>query len=212
MTRWWLVICTATLAFACADVWAKAKGTVVTEQDVLTCNGSNGSTSEEQVGACTKLLGSGKIKPPHEGDFYAMRAAAYFAMRNHEKALADLNKAVTFRQTPEIYFQRAMLHMAMQNSASAKTDLAQVMKMKPTFAPAYFMRGVIAYEAAEYAQAVTYFDGAVQRLPTYYQAIYARGVAKAKAGDQEAGAMDIKIAKGMSDKVEADMEKLGLRL
>lgn len=212
MGRWWLMVLTVALAFGGSDGWAKTKGTTVTEQDVLTCNGSNGSTSEQQVAACTKLLNSGKIKHPHEGDFYAMRAAAYFALKDHDKALSDLNRAATFRQTPEIYFQRALLHMAMQNGESAKTDLTQVMKIKPTFAPAYFMRGLVAYEAENYAEAVTYFDGAVQRLPTYYQAIYARGVAKAKAGDQDGSAKDIKVAKGMSDKVEADMEKLGLTL
>lgn len=212
MGRWWFLLLTGALAFAGADGWAKPKGASVTEQDVLTCNGSNGSTSEQQVAACTKVLNSGKIKHPHEGDFYAMRAAAYFALKDHDKALADLNRGLTFRQTPEIYFQRALLYMAMQNADSAKADLAQVMKIKPTFAPAYFMRGLVAYEAADYAEAVTYFDGAVQRLPTYYQAIYARGVAKAKAGDQDGSAKDIKVAKGMSDKVEADMEKLGLAL
>ncbi len=212
MGRLWLLVLTGALAFASTDGWAKTKGTTVTEQDVLTCNGSNGSTSQQQVSACTKLLTSGKIKPPHEGDFYAMRAAAYFALKAHDKALIDLNKAVTFRQTPEIYFQRALLHMAMQNTDAAKTDLAQVMKLKPTFAPAYFMRGLMAYEAADYAEAVSFFDGAVQRLPTYYQAIYARGVAKAKAGDQDGSAKDIKVAKGMSDQVQADMEKLGLTL
>lgn len=212
MGRWWFLLLTGALAFAGADVWAKSKGASVTEQDVLTCNGSNGSTSEQQVAACTKVLNSGKIKHPHEGDFYAMRAAAYFALKDHDKALADLNRGLTFRQTPEIYFQRALLYMAMQNADSAKVDLAQVMKIKPTFAPAYFMRGLVAYEAADYAEAVTYFDGAVQRLPTYYQAIYARGVAKAKTGDQDGSAKDIKMAKGMSDKVEADMEKLGLAL
>lgn len=212
MGRFWLLVGVIALAFLSTTGWAKTKGGTVTEQDVLTCNGSNGSTPELQIAACTKVLNSGKIKPPHEGDFYAMRAAAYFAMKAHDKALSDLNKAVTFRQTPEIYFQRGLLHMAMQNADAAKTDLAQVMKMKPTFAPAYFMRGLVAYEAAEYAEAVTYFDGAVQRLPTYYQAIFARGVAKTKAGDQEGGAKDIKTAKGMSDKVEADLKELGLSL
>ena len=210
MNRGWLLICAGALAFACADGWAKTKVAPVTERDVLTCNGSNGSTAEQQVSACTKVLSSGKIKHPHEGDFYAMRAAAYFALKDHDKALADLNRAVTFQQTPEIYFQRALLHMAMRNSEPAKTDLAHVIKIKPTFAPAYFMRGLVAFEAADYAEAVTYFDGAVQRLPTYYQAIYARGVAKAKAGDGEGSARDIKTAKGMSDTVAADMEKLGL--
>lgn len=212
MGYWRFLICVCALTLAGAPAWAKVKGTSVTEKDVLTCNGSNGSNAEQQIAACTKVINSGKIKHPYQGDFYAMRAAAYFALKAHDKALSDLNKALTYRQTPEIYFQRALLHMAMQNPDPAKADLGQVMKMKPTFAPAYFMRGMVAFDAAEFAEAISYFDGAVQRLPTYYQAIYARGVAKTKAGDQDGGAKDIKTAKGMSDRVEADMQELGVTL
>lgn len=191
---------------------ASAKGVAITERDVLACNGSNGSTPQQQVAACSKVLSSGKIKAPHEGDFFAMRAAAHFALKAYDKALADLNKAVSYRQTPEIYFQRALLHIAMTNADLASADLAQVMKLKPTFAPAYFMRGLVAYNAGEYKEAAGYFDSAVQRLPTYYQAIYARGVAKTKAGDESAGAKDIREAKGMSDKVAKDLEELGIQL
>lgn len=207
-----LVVCAGALLLAGGLADAKPKGTSVTERDVLTCNGSNGSKAQEQIAACTKLLNSGKIKSPHEGDFYAMRASAHFALEQREKALADLNKALTYRQVPEIYFQRALLHIAMKNADSAKNDLAQVMKLKPDFAPAYFMRGLIAYDAGDYAEAVTHFDGAVNRLPTYYQAIYARGVAKKKAGDEKGGEKDVRDAKGMSQHVEADMEKLGFKL
>lgn len=205
-----LVSCAMSLMLAVG--LASAKGVVITEKDVLTCNGTNGSTSQQQVVACSKVLTSGKIKAPHEGDFYAMRAAAYFALKTYDKSLADLNKAVSYRQAPEIFFQRAMLHIAMTNNDAAISDLAQVMKLKPTFAPAYFMRGLVAYNAGEYREAAGYFDNAVQRLPTYYQAIYARGVAKTKAGDESAGAKDIREAKGMSDRVAEDMEELGIQL
>jgi tetratricopeptide (TPR) repeat protein len=204
--------------FACAGMLAlaagvaEAKGVVVTERDVLACNGTSGSGPEEQVVACTKLLNSGKIKHPHESDFYAMRAGAYFVLKRHSEALADLNKALTFQASPEIYFQRALVYMAMENTDGAKADLAQVIKLKPDFAPSYFMRGLIAYDAGEYSEAVKDFDAAVQRLPTYYQAIYARGVAKTKAGDASGGEKDVKDARGMSQHVESDMEKLGFKL
>lgn len=190
----------------------KAKGASVSERDVQTCIGANGSTPQQQIAACTKLLNSGKIKPTYEGDYFALRAAAYFALKQHDKAMADLNKGLSIRATPEIHFQRALVHMAMQNVEPAKADLAQVMKLKPDFPPSYFYRGLIAYEATEYSEAVKYFDGAVQRLPTYYQAIYARGVAKKKAGDDSGGDRDLREARGMSAHVEKDMARLGLKL
>lgn len=217
MRRLSLLVAVAVIAaFGASEVSAKPKakpkGVSITQSDIQTCIGANGSSPKDQVAVCTKIIDSGKVKHPYQGDYYALRGAAYYAMREFDKALADTNKAITIRPTPEIYFQRALIHMALQKVEPAKADLAQVMKQKPTFAPSYFMRGLISYEAAEYSEAVTYFDGAVQRMPTYYQAIFARGVAKKKAGDASGGDKDIRTARGMSAQVEKDMEKFGLTL
>jgi len=208
---WRVVVATVAVVLAIGSANAKTKG-ALTEQDVLACIGSNGSTAKEQVAACTKVIESGKIKPPHEGDYYATRAAAYSTLGQNDEALADLRKALTYRQVPEIYFQRALLYMSMKKGTEADADLVQVAKLKPDFPASYFMRGLIAFDGGRFDDAVGLFDEAVKRQPTYYQAIYARGVAKKKAGDDKGGDADVKQAKGMSKHVEGDMEKLGLKL
>lgn len=203
-----------TLGIAEAKEKPKPKGPKpgqLTQDDLRTCMGLNNSTPAQQVPACTKIIKSGDVKHPYEADYYATRGAAYFAMGKLDEALADLNKAISARQGPEFYFQRGLVHMARAETAEAKTDLDQVMKLKPDFAPAFMMRGVVAYQAAEYDDAVKYFDGAVKRVPTYYQALYARGAAKKKAGDSS-GDQDLADARGMSAKVDADMKKLGITL
>jgi len=209
-----VVAATVALGAPAADAKSKpkSKGGSVTQQDIQTCIGANGSSPKEQVPACSKVIASGKVKHPYEGDYYAMRGAALYKLRAFDKALEDYNKAITIRPKPEMYFERALVHMAKQDVEAAKSDLAQVMKLKPAFAPSYFMRGLISYDAGEYAEAVKHFDGAVQRLPAYYQAIYARGVAKKRAGDESGGEKDIKEARGMSARIDAEMEKLGLKL
>jgi tetratricopeptide (TPR) repeat protein len=203
----------AILAIATAPVQAKPKATKsgLTETDVITCIGTNGSTPKEQVAACTKVINSGKIKPPHEGDYYGTRGAAYFAMGQLNEALTDLNKALTYLQNPELYYQRALILMAIGENEKAKADLDQVAKAKPAYAPTYFMRGLIAYQAGAFPEAVKHFDDAIQRQPTYYVAIFVRGVAKKKAGDEDGGAEDLKAARGMSVHAEADAAKLGIK-
>lgn len=188
----------------------KSKGTPVTELDVQTCIGANDSSPEEQIVACTKLLDSGKIKHPAESDYYATRGAAYQAADQIDKALADLNKAISIRQAPEFYFQRASTHMAKGNVEAAKADLQQVLKVKPDYAPAYMMGGVIAYQTGNYEEAVKFFNSAVERVPTHYQAIFSRGAAKKKLGDESGGNRDIADAKGMSSHVEKDMAAFGI--
>lgn len=188
-----------------------AAGKQITMMDVRVCMGLDGSKPKEQIPACTKVIDSGKVKNPYPGDYYATRAAAYFATNQLDKALADLNKAVTYREAPEFYFQRGLLHMAMDSIGAAKTDFTRVIKLKPEYTPSFLMRGIIAYNEAEYAAALADFDGAVTRNPTYYQALYARGVTKKKLGDDNGGDKDIAVARGMSDRVEKMLEGMGLK-
>jgi len=204
------------VALAPIDAVAKEKAKPakggLTMTDVNTCMGTNGSTPDQQIVACTKIIASGKVKPPHHGDYYATRAAAYFAKGELDKALADLNTAIGVRQAPEFYFQRALIYLTKRETELGKKDLAQVMKLKPEFTTAYLLRGIVAFKEGEYKEALKYFDDAVNRAPTYYQAIFARGVTKKKLGDESGGDKDIADARGMSAKVDNDMEKLGFKL
>jgi len=206
----------AGLAFALGAAEAKEKpkgkgqGSALTLADVNSCLGLNNSTPAEQVAACTKVLTSGKVKKGFDGEYYASRAAAYTMLREYDKALADLNKALETRQTVEIYFQRAILYAGLQNSDASKKDFDQVLKMKPGFAAAHLMRGSIAYREGDFKAALTDFDAAVKSSPKYAQAIYARGLAKKKTGDESGGDKDLAEARGMSANVEADVKKIGL--
>lgn len=207
------VTAAAAFALACAPASAKQKaapGGVLTQTDVITCIGTNGSEPKDQVAACTKVINSGKIKPPHQGDFYGTRGAAYFALSDLDNALADLNKALSYLQNPELYYQRALILMAMSQYDKAKADLDQVAKTKPAYAPTYLMRGLIAFQTGAYAEAVKHLDDAVQRQPTYYVAIFVRGVAKKKAGDESGGDDDLKTARGLSAHAASEAEALGV--
>lgn len=190
---------------------AAAKGTTLTVNDIRVCMGVDGSSPDDQIPACTKVINSGKVRPPHHGDYYATRGAAYFAKGDIEKAMADLNKAISIRQAPEFYFQRALVQLAKREIEAGKADLDQVIKLKPDFAQSYLIRGIVAYNEAEYADALKHFESAVQRVPSMYVAIFARGVTKMKLGDIDAGEKDIKQARGMSSQVDKDLEKFGLK-
>lgn len=188
-----------------------ARGGTLTEQDLKDCMGLGSAAPQAQVDVCTRILKSGRVRHPHQSDYMAWRAGAYLTLGRTALALADLDKAIALQDLSSYRFQRALVHMARGDFDPARADLAAVTKAKPDFAPAYFMRGAIAYREGDYKQAETAFDDAVTRLPTYYQALYARGLARVKAGDAAAGEKDLADARGMSNHVAADLEKLGLR-
>jgi len=196
-----------------ADAKEKSRGksgNEITLADVNSCLGFNNATAEEQVAACTKVLSSGKVKKGFDGEYYGSRAAAYTALREYDKALADLDKALLTRQTPEIYFQRAVLYIGMKQAEAAKKDLDKVLALKPGFAAALLLRGVVSYRDADYQAALADFDAAVKSSPKYYQAIFARGLAKKKTGNESGGEKDLAEARGMSANVEDDVKKFGL--
>ena len=200
------------VALPLADAVAKpVRGGGLTEQDLKECMGLGGAAPKAQVEVCTRILKSGRVRHPHQSDYHAWRAAAYLALGQTTPALADLDKALSLQDKPEYRFQRALVLMARASLEDAVKELDAVMKATPDFAPAWFMRGAIAYRQADYPLAVTYFDGAVTRLPTYYQAIHARGLARLKAGEEEAGRKDIAEAAGMSSHAEKDVAALGIK-
>ena len=182
----------------------------ITEIDVRVCIGADGSSADQQIAACTKIINSGKIHHPHEGDYYATRGAAYLAVKDFDAALADYDKALSFEQKGEFYFQRSLVLMAKNQVERAKADLAQVIKLNPQFAQAYFIRGLIYYGVADYKNAVADFDAAAQRQPLFYKAIFARGAAKTRLGDDSGGKEDLKQARGLSAHIDDEMQKLGI--
>lgn len=216
MRRLVAIVALAGLVLA-PDLAAKPKpkpaaGSPLTLSDVNSCLGLNNATPPEQVTACTKVLNSGKVKKGYDGEYYASRAAAYTMMREYDNALSDLNKALQTRQTTEIYFQRGLLYLGMEKADLAKKDLDKVLSMKPGFAAAHLLRGVISYRGGDYKAALTDFDAAVKSSPKYAQAIFARGLAKKKSGDESGGEKDLGEARGLSGNVEADVKKIGLTL
>jgi tetratricopeptide (TPR) repeat protein len=192
---------------------AKAKaprGTSITELDIRICMGIAGADAATQIPVCTKIINSGKVKHPHESEYYAYRAGAYLALDRGNDAVTDLNKAIALVDKPEFRFQRAVAFMATNDLDKAMADLDQVIAVKNDFATAYFMRGVIHYRNAEFKAAVPEFDKAATLIPTYYQAIFARGASKLKSDDADGGKLDVKTARGMSGHADEDAAKIGI--
>jgi tetratricopeptide (TPR) repeat protein len=187
-----------------------ARGTSITELDIRICMGIAGADAAQQIPVCTKIINSGKVKHPHESEYYAYRAGAYLAVDRGSDAVTDLNKAIALVDKPEFRFQRALASMATNDLDAAITDLDRVIAVKNDFATAYFMRGVIHYRNAEFKAAVPEFDKAATLIPTYYQAIFARGASKLKSNDEEGGRADVKTARGMSGHADEDAGKIGI--
>ena len=187
-----------------------ARTSSLTEMDLRVCMGFAGADTHVQIATCTKIINSGRVKHPHESEYYAYRAGAYLAIGEAGLAVTDLNKAVSIQDKPDFRFQRALAYMAANDLGPAQSDLDQVVRVKGDFAPAYFMRGVIQFRQAEFAKAEPDFDKAYSLLPSYYQALFARGVSRVRLDNADKGQTDIREARGMSSHADDDLRKLGI--
>lgn len=197
------------LAPASGKPKAAAGGNAVTEVDVRVCLGVAGGGPQDQIAACTKLINSGKIHKGKESDFYASRAAAYYAGGQLELAENDFTTAINQEKRPQFFFQRALVLMALSKVDKARADFDQVITLTPDFAPAYLMRGLASYQDGNFKAALSDFNAAAQRRPMYYQAIFARGAAKLRL-DDDSGTDDLKEARGMSGRVDEELQAMGV--
>lgn len=205
------VVAIVAISGVAVNAIAKPKNkATITEADLRICMGFAEATPQVQIATCTKVIGSGKVKHPHESEYYAYRAGAYLASRRPKEAVADLHKAIAIHDKPEFRFHRALAHMASNDLDAAMKDLDVVVEIKKDFAAAYFMRGVIHYRLAAYDKSTPEFDKAYTLLPSYAQALYARGASKLKANDTS-GRADIDQARGMRSRVDGELKRLGIR-
>ena len=73
------------------------------------------------------------------------RAQLYALAERYEDAIADLNEAINLpsTETPEIYLQRGNLYALVKDWDKALADYNQALELRPTYADAYYERGVL---------------------------------------------------------------------
>jgi tetratricopeptide (TPR) repeat protein len=77
---------------------------------------------------CIREANSGILANRKHSDSYANRGACLFALGKNKDALTDLNSAITFGPTPNLYVQRAGIQAALGDCEAAKKDAAQAVR------------------------------------------------------------------------------------
>jgi tetratricopeptide (TPR) repeat protein len=85
---------------------------------------------------------------------YVSRGLAYFKKGDSDKALADLNKAISFQSDNFFAYQnRASVYEKMNESAKAIADYSKAIKLNPKFAFVYRGRGLLLLKLGKDAEA-----------------------------------------------------------
>jgi tetratricopeptide (TPR) repeat protein len=90
---------------------------------------------------------------------YFYRGVAYLFKGDSDRALADLNQAITLKPTvAEAYANRLLIHLAKGDDRQALADASQAIQLKPNLALAYNNRGIIYLQTGDYDQAIADFS------------------------------------------------------
>ena len=101
-------------------------------------------------------------KNPKEGLAYLNRSEAYMKNGNKEKALTDLNSAISIgAQNDTVFSDRAKIYFALGDYQAACSDLDQAIKLNPSLPTHYFNRGVNHEKLGENEKAMADYNHAI---------------------------------------------------
>lgn len=106
---------------------------------------------------------------PTETGYYQYRGAAYRALGEFEKALADADRSIELAKEGERYaalFSRALTHIAMGNDRAAIDDYNQILEFELPDWDDIQRRGACYFRLGEFDKALADLQEGMKRLPT----------------------------------------------
>ena len=105
---------------------------------------------------------------PNNAEAYGLRGLAFAALGDDVTALDDLNAALEVADeelTPRLLVLRAEIHVRLRAIDSALADYDAAIDLDPTYALAYYNRGIIFDALADLDQALADYTAALELLP-----------------------------------------------
>ncbi|WP_417748963.1 tetratricopeptide repeat protein [Rosistilla oblonga] len=173
---------------------------------IVTYNGHRGVV--EKVNA-VKIIESADIyteliqKNPTDGRLFTLRASAWWALKQHQKALDDFDRAIKLGyDAPHAYSSRGMFHAAMGDFDEAIQDYTTALKRdkeKEDFSP-LLNRAAVYMTLQKFPDAIADYDEVIQRKPDLASAYQQRAVAHKLSGNLEKAVADFDKAIELSPK------------
>ncbi|GEM_PF-1263401 len=137
------------------------------------------------------------------------------ALRAFNDALADLEEARRVEGIPlpagssNLLFYRGYIYQTQGNLAQAMADWAAAIKLDPTFALAYYNRGVACFAQGKLDQAIAEYSAAIASDPKFPLAYNNRGWTLIKQGDYAQALSDLDHALALDPKFALALSNRG---
>ncbi len=159
----------------------------------------DGGEIEEAIAHYNEALNITPIMPDH-ALVYNNRGIAYSRLGFYQKALDDLNKAISMKPDyADAYSNRGIVYSHMNHNQLALEDFNKAVEIKSDYADLYNNRGVAYAKLGHYQSAIDDFSKAIDLQPNYSDALYKRGVVYLEMGNRESGCRDAQKACGLGN-------------
>jgi tetratricopeptide (TPR) repeat protein len=182
MAKWWKPLLIAGLISLTQAMPARA-GIV---EDRKTCDG--GGPAEPQIGACTRLIASGRFKGRDLAITYNNRAFAFQMQKDYGRAAADFDTAIKLMPSLEApYFGRGRLWAERGDHQRAITDFSRAIELNPALARSYVSRAESWAALGDNQRALADFEQTIRMEPgNHPYAYHARGAIFRRTGNFDA--------------------------
>jgi tetratricopeptide (TPR) repeat protein len=184
------VVIVAAMTFACLATNALA-------DDVDDCNGDE---SDLVIKGCSVIISDSTTGKGNLEAAYVARGIAYDQIKDWDKALADLDKAVALDPKDETaIFNHGVVNEHRGDGEMAIKDYDKALSLKPRDAEAHFSRGNVYYDSEDLDSALKDYDAAVKLDPKHAGAMLGRGLTYEQLGKKENAVADLKKVMEMSE-------------
>jgi tetratricopeptide (TPR) repeat protein len=163
-----------------------------TEQPKELCFHDEGSSAQEKIDSCTKLIESGRLNEHDLGTAFASRGDAYLHWAGDlDHAIAGHDEAIRLSPNSSLAFKiRGIDHAAKKDDAETIADSTETIRPDPNDAQAYVDRGDGYFAKGDYDRAFADYDEAIRLNPKDAQAYVGRGAAYRAKGDYDRAIAD----------------------
>jgi tetratricopeptide (TPR) repeat protein len=132
------------------------------DADVKNCFSADDDRASERVGACTRVIESGKVDRRDLAGAYNWRAEAYRILKQYELALADYGRSIEINpDSVYAYANRAEVYRMQGKFELVVQDTTQAIRIDPALNASYAIRGLAYEKMGDLARARADFDKAL---------------------------------------------------
>ena len=182
---------------------------------------SYATTPEDQVAACTSLIGVYGEAPETRSRLalaYLSRGTAHKRAGDDARAEPDYREAIRLHTIPIDAGEKEVLNYNDRCWARAVSgidldgalaDCNEALRLMPDFVPALDSRAFLHLRGGRFQEAIADYDTAIMGSPQDSWSLYGRGIAKMRLGDAQGAQADIEASKAVQD-VAAEFAAYGL--